>query len=292
MTVRKAVLPVAGWGTRFLPATKAIPKEMIPIVDRPAIQYIVEECVRAGVEDVLLVTSSGKNELVDHFDRIVDLESALEQKGKKAELDEVVRLADLAQIHAVRQHEQLGLGHAVLMGKSHVAGESFAVVLGDDIVDPETAFLQRMIDVHEQSGRPVVAVMEVPESQVEMYGIVAGTATDEEGVFRASDLIEKPSPEEAPSNLAIIGRYVLPADIFGVLEDTTPGRGGEIQLTDALKTMADDEPIMAVRFDGTRHDTGDKLGFLKATVQMAAQRDELGPAFLDWLETFVESQRG
>jgi UTP--glucose-1-phosphate uridylyltransferase len=149
-----------------------------------------------------------------------------------------------------------------------------------------------MIDVHEQSGRPVVAVMEVPESQVEMYGIVAGTATDEEGVFRASDLIEKPSPEEAPSNLAIIGRYVLPADIFGVLEDTTPGRGGEIQLTDALKTMADDEPIMAVRFDGTRHDTGDKLGFLKATVQMAAQRDDLGPAFLDWLETFVESQRG
>lgn len=292
MTVRKAVLPVAGWGTRFLPATKAIPKEMIPIVDRPAIQYIVEECVQAGIDDVLLVTSSGKQELVDHFDRIVDLEAALEQKGKKSELDEVVRLAELAQIHAVRQHEQLGLGHAVLMGKAHVGDESFAVVLGDDIVDPESRFLRHMIEVHERSDRPVVAVMEVPEDQVGLYGIVKGTPTDEEGVFDATDLIEKPAPEEAPSNLAIIGRYVLPASVFGVLESTSAGRGGEIQLTDALKTMADEQPIMAVRFDATRHDTGDKLGYLKATVQMAAQRPDLGPAFVAWLEEFMENRRG
>ncbi|MDX1658518.1 MAG: UTP--glucose-1-phosphate uridylyltransferase GalU [Nitriliruptorales bacterium] len=290
--VTKAVLPVAGWGTRFLPATKAIPKEMIPVVDRPAIQYIVEECVEAGIDDVLLVTSTGKQSLVDHFDRVVDLEVALEEKGKKEELEEVVRLGRLASVHAVRQGEQLGLGHAVLMGREHVGDASFAVILGDDIIDPESDFLSRMIAVHERSGRPVVAVMEVPEDQVHLYGIVATEPTDEDDVFRATNLVEKPAADEAPSNLAIIGRYVLPAEIFDVIEQTPPGRGGEIQLTDALEAMAQDEPIMAVRFDGVRHDTGDKLGFLKATVEMAARREDLGPDFTAWLRTFVGEQLG
>lgn len=289
--VRKAVLPVAGWGTRFLPATKAIPKEMIPIVDRPAIQYIVEECVRAGLDDVLLVTSSGKESLVDHFDRIVDLEHALEAKGKTDLLDEIVALAQLAEVHAVRQPEALGLGHAVLMGMHHVGDEPFAVILGDDIVDPSERFLERMIEVYEQTQRPVVAVMEVPEDQTSLYGIVTTEPTDEDDVFAVTDLVEKPDPGEAPSNLAIIGRYVLPGEIFQVIEDTPPGRGGEIQLTDALRTMARQQPIRAVRFDGVRHDTGDKLGYLKATVQMAAERDDLGPDLLDWLREFVRERR-
>ena len=289
--VRKAVLPVAGWGTRFLPATKAIPKEMIPIVDRPAIQYIVEECVRAGLDDILLVTSSGKEALVDHFDRIVDLEHALEQKGKTDLRDEVVALAQLAEIHAVRQPEALGLGHAVLMGEHHVGDEPFAVILCDDIVDPSERFLERMIEVFEQTQRAVVAVMEVPEDQTSLYGIVTTEPTDEDDVFAVTDLIEKPEPGEAPSNLAIIGRYVLPGETFQVIEDTPPGRGGEIQLTDALKAMARETPIRAVRFDGVRHDTGDKLGYLKATVQMAADRGDLGPDFLRWLQGFVEERR-
>ena len=288
--VNKAVLPVAGWGTRFLPATKAIPKEMIPVVDRPAIQYIVEECVDAGIDDVLLVTSTNKHALVDHFDRVVDLELALEEKGKKAELDEVVRLSQLATIHAVRQPEALGLGHAVLMGREHVGDESFAVILGDDIIDPEEHFLERMIDVHAETGRPVIALMEVPEDQVHMYGIATTEGSGDDGVYRVTDLVEKPEPQDAPTNLAIIGRYVLPADIFDVIEDTPPGKGGEIQLTDALKAMADDEPIMAVRFDGIRHDTGDKLGFLKATVDIAARRDDLGPEFAAWLREYVTEQ--
>lgn len=285
--VRKAVLPVAGWGTRFLPATKAIPKEMIPIVDRPAIQYIVEEMSHAGIDDVLLVTSAGKDSLVDHFDRIVDLEAALEAKGKTDLLEEVRALAEIAEIHAVRQPEALGLGHAVLMGRTHVGDESFAVALGDDLVDPQHEFLADMIEVHETSGRPVVAVMEVPHDQVHLYGVVTASQTDQAGVYEVTDLVEKPSAAEAPSNLAIIGRYVLPGEIFSVIEATPPGKGGEIQLTDALKAMAAEEPIRAVRYDGVRHDTGDKLGFLKATVQMAAERDDLGPEFLAWLRGYV-----
>ena len=281
--VHKAVLPVAGLGTRFLPATKAVPKEMMPIVDRPAIQYIVEECVDAGLDDILFVTGAGKSALEDHFDRRPDLEEALKAKGKEAELAEVLRLAELAHIHSVRQGEPLGLGHAVLMGREHVGDQSFAVVLGDDIADPEDHFLERMIGVHTERGRPVVAVMEVPDEQVSLYGIVTATETDEEGVFEVTDLVEKPDPDEAPSNLAVIGRYVLPPETFDVLEQTPPGRGNEIQLTDALKTLASDEPILAVRYDGVRHDTGDKLGFLKATVQMALQRDDVGADFRAWL---------
>jgi UTP--glucose-1-phosphate uridylyltransferase len=285
--VRKAVLPAAGLGTRFLPATKAVAKEMIPIVDRPAIQYMVEECARAGIDDVLLVTGMGKAAMEDHFDRRIDLEVALEQKGKDDLLDEVKELADLAGIHSVRQGVPLGLGHAVLMGRGHVGRDSFAVLLGDDIVHPDEPFLERMIAVHERTGRPVVAVMEVPEDQVHLYGVVTAEETDEDGVYSVTDLVEKPDASEAPSDLAVIGRYVLPGEIFDVLEETPRGRGNEIQLTDALKTMAEDEPIVAVRFDGVRHDVGDKLGFLKATVMMALERDDVGPDFRAWLTEFV-----
>ncbi|MBW3618683.1 MAG: UTP--glucose-1-phosphate uridylyltransferase, partial [Actinobacteria bacterium] len=247
-----------------------------------------EECARAGIDDVLLVTGMGKASMEDHFDRRLDLEEALEGKGKLDLLEEARALARLATIHSVRQGVPLGLGHAVLMGRGHVGDdESFAVLLGDDIVHPDEPFLERMIDVHERTGRPVVAVMEVPEDQVHLYGVVTATATDEEGVFSVTDLVEKPAREDAPSNLAVIGRYVLPGAIFEVIERTPPGRGDEIQLTDALKTMADDEPIVAVRFDGVRHDVGDKLGFLKATVMMALERDDLGPDFRAWLTEHV-----
>lgn len=288
--VRKAVLPVAGLGTRFLPATKAVPKEMIPVVDRPAIQYIVEECVRAGLEDVLLVTGAGKAAMEDHFDRVLDLEAALAAKGKEAELEIVRDLADLAVVHSVRQQEPLGLGHAVLMGADHVGDESFAVLLGDDIVDPSSPYLERMVAAHERTGRPVVGLMEVPDEEVHLYGVAAtepGDAEDEVGI---TGLVEKPDLADAPSNLIIIGRYVLTPDIFEVLERTPPGKGGEIQLTDALETQARREPIVGVRLDAPRYDTGDRLGFLKATVQFAAERDDLGEDFLAWLRTWLDGR--
>lgn len=289
--VRKAVLPVAGLGTRFLPATKAVPKEMMPLVDRPAIQYIVEECARAGLDDVLLVTSTGKSAIEDHFDRRLDLEAALADKGKDDELAAVRDLAEVAQVHSVRQGEPLGLGHAVLMAAGHVAAdESFAVLLGDDIVDPAVPFLERMIEAHQRTGRPVVALMEVPEDQVHLYGVADVEPGDRDGEFRIRRLVEKPPADEAPSNLIVVGRYVLPGAIFDVLRDTPPGRGDEIQLTDALQTMAADEPIVGIRLDAQRHDTGDKLGFVKATVQLAAQRDDLGPEFLAWLRGWLAEQ--
>jgi UTP--glucose-1-phosphate uridylyltransferase len=285
--VRKAVLPVAGLGTRFLPATKAVAKEMLPVVDRPAIQYIVEECVRAGLEDVLFVTGAGKAAMEDHFDRVLDLETALAAKGKEAELELVRDLADLAVIHSVRQHEPLGLGHAVLMGADHVGDESFAVLLGDDIVDPATPYLERMVEVHERTGRSVVGLMEVPEDQVHLYGVAATEPGDADDEVRITGLVEKPDPADAPSNLIVIGRYVLTPDIFSILERTPPGKGGEVQLTDALQTQAEQEPIVGVRLDAPRYDTGDKLGFLKATVQLAAEREEFGEEFVDWLRTWV-----
>lgn len=289
--VRKAVVPAAGYGTRFLPATKATPKEILPVVDRPAIQYMVEEAVRAGLDDILLITSRSKQALLDHFDRVTDLEAHLEDKGKKEELDEVVRLAEMANVHAVRQGEQLGLGHAVLHAREHVGREPFAVLLGDDIIDPDEPFLERMLEVFAETGRAVVAVMPVPEDQVHLYGVVAGEARPDGGID-AVDLVEKPEPGEAPTNLAIIGRYVLPPEIFDILEDTPPGRGGEIQLTDAMRTLAEDEPIVALSYEGARHDVGDKLGFLKATVELAADRPDLGRDFLDWLVGFVEQRGG
>lgn len=286
-TVRTAVLPVAGHGTRFLPATKAVPKEAIPVVDRPAIQYVVEECVAAGIHDILFVTAQGKDALVDHFDRAPALEAALAATGKDDLLAEVLRLANLVDIHTIRQPEALGLGHAVLMARGHVGSSSFAVALGDDFQGPGETLLSDMIKAHEETGRPVVALMEVPRDQVHLYGNVAVSPTDKDGVFSIHELVEKPDADDAPSNLAIIGRYVLPGEAFEVLADTPPGRGGEIQLTDALATMAADEPILGVRLDGVRYDVGDKLGYLKATIELALARDDLGPELRPWLEELL-----
>ncbi|HEX2027073.1 MAG TPA: UTP--glucose-1-phosphate uridylyltransferase GalU [Nitriliruptorales bacterium] len=289
--VVKAVFPAAGYGTRFLPATKAQPKETLPIVDRPAIQYMVEEAVRAGLDDLLVITGRNKQPIEDHFDRNPELEDVLREKGKHEELEEVVRLAELGVVHYVRQAEQLGLGHAVLQARQHVGEQPFAVLLGDDIIDPHEKFLERMLDVFEETGRPVVAVMPVPDEQVASYGIVTTHPRDGDGLHDVSDLVEKPSPSEAPSNLAIIGRYILTHEVFEVLADTPPGRGGEIQLTDALRTMARDEPIVAVEYTGARHDMGDTLGFLKANVALAADRPDIGERFLGWLEGFLEERR-
>jgi UTP--glucose-1-phosphate uridylyltransferase len=274
--VRKAVLPVAGLGTRFLPATKAVPKEMLPLVDRPAIQYIVEECVRAELDDVLFVTGMGKVAIEDHFDRVLDLEAALASKGKEQELSLVRDLADLVVVHSVRQPEPLGLGHAVLMAADHV--------------DAATPLLERMVAAHERTGQAVVALMEVPEDQTHLYGVARTEPGEADGEVLITGMVEKPDPGEAPSNLAVIGRYVLPGEVFGVLERTPPGRGGEIQLTDALQSMAEKQPLVGVILDAPRYDAGDKLGFLKATVQLAAERDDLGPAFLAWLRDWMEER--
>jgi UTP--glucose-1-phosphate uridylyltransferase len=290
--VRKAVLPVAGLGTRFLPATKAVPKEMLPLVDRPAIQYIVEECVRAGLDDVLFVTGAGKSAIEDHFDRALDLEAALASKGKDAELTTVRDLADLVVVHSVRQPEPLGLGHAVLMAADHVGDDSFAVLLGDDLVDAATPLLERMVAAHERTGQAVVALMEVPEDQTHLYGVADTEPGDVDGEVRITGLVEKPEPGSAPSNLAVIGRYVLPASVFGVLERTPPGRGGEIQLTDALQTLASKEPLVGITLDAPRYDAGDKLGFLKATVQLAAEREDLGETFVAWLRDWLDERDG
>ena len=282
--VRTAVVPVAGLGTRFLPATKAVPKEMLPIVDRPSIQYIVEESVRNGIGDVLLVTATGKSAIEDHFDRRIDLEVALAEKGREADLAEVRALAELATIHAVRQPEPLGLGHAVLMAADHVGDESFAVMLGDDLLEPDSTFLSRMVAAHERTGVAVVALMRVEDPErLAQYGVVDASPGEHEGEVLIRDLVEKPAPGTAPSDLAIIGRYVLPGAIFDVLRSTAPGRGGEIQLTDALRTLAAGRPIVGVVLDEPRHDAGEKLGFLTATLAFAARRPDLGPDLVAWL---------
>jgi len=288
--VRTAVVPVAGLGTRFLPATKAVPKEMLPIVDRPALQYIVEEVARCGIEDVLLVTALGKSAIEDHFDRRLDLEAALAAKGADAELAEIRELSTLVTMHAVRQPEPLGLGHAVLMAAGHVAAtESFAVLLGDDLLEPDSRFLARMVAAHERTGRAVVALMRVEDpEQLALYGVVDAVPGEHDGEVHIRDLVEKPAPGTAPSDLAVIGRYVLPGAIFDVLRRTEPGRGGEIQLTDALRSLAVQEPIIGLVLDEPRHDAGDKLGFLKATIAFAARRPDLGPELIAWLRANLD----
>jgi UTP--glucose-1-phosphate uridylyltransferase len=289
--VTKAVIPAAGLGTRFLPATKASPKEMLPVVDKPAIQYVVEEAVRAGLDDVLMITGRNKKPMVDHFDRNIELEQALEAKGDEKRLAQVQHASDLAQVHYVRQGDPKGLGHAVLVAAAHVGDEPFAVLLGDDLIDDRDHLLEEMVAVQAREGGSVVALMEVPREQVSMYGCAAVDGEpDADGMtatVRITGLVEKPPVEEAPSNLAIIGRYVLSPTVFEVLRETPPGRGGEIQLTDAIETLIAREPVHGVVFRGRRYDTGDRLDYLKAVVRLAADRDDLGPPLLEWLGEFV-----
>lgn len=291
-SVTKVVIPAAGLGTRFLPATKALPKEMLPVVDKPAIQYVVEEAVRAGLPDVLFVTGRNKNALENHFDRATELEAILMRKGDEERLSKVAESTGLANVHYVRQGDPLGLGHAVLRSQAHVAGNSFAVLLGDDIIDARDHLLERMLQVHDERDTNVVALMEVDPAQAHLYGIATVDATEEDDVVRVRGLVEKPEPGTAPSNLAVVGRYVLKPEIFPVLERTKPGRGGEIQLTDALLTLAEDESdggVHGVIFRGRRYDTGDRLDYLKANVQLAAERADLGPALRSWLRQFVRT---
>ena len=284
----KAVIPAAGLGTRFLPATKAVPKELLPVVDIPAMEYIVAEAAGVGLTDVLVITARGKEAIADHFDRSPELEAALEKKGDADRLAAVRRSAELAEVHFVRQGAPRGLGHAILCADAFVGDEVFAVLLGDDLVDERDPLLRTMLDVQAEQGGCVVALMEVPRHSVSLYGCVAAEPTDQDGVVRITDLVEKPAPEDAPSNLAIIGRYVLAPSIFETLRRTDPGRGGEIQITDALRQQTlDGEPMHGVVFRGRRYDTGDRADYLKAIVRLACERPDLGPEFRQWLEDFL-----
>jgi UTP--glucose-1-phosphate uridylyltransferase len=292
-SVTKAVIPAAGLGTRFLPATKATPKEMLPVVDRPAIQYVVEEAIRAGLNDVLMITGRNKRALEDHFDRVPVLEQQLAEQGKDALLASVVATNEMGgDLHYVRQGDPKGLGHAVLRAKRHVGDEAFAVLLGDDLIDEKEDLLARMVEVQERTGGSVVALMEVPREAISAYGAAAIEAVEgEDGFVKITGLVEKPAADEAPSNYAVIGRYVLSPKVFEVLENTAPGRGGEIQLTDALQTLAqgegEGEGVYGVVFSGRRFDTGDKLSYLKANVILAAERPEFGNDLRAWLKDFV-----
>jgi UTP--glucose-1-phosphate uridylyltransferase len=289
--VTKAVIPAAGLGTRFLPATKATPKEMLPVVDKPAIQYVVEEAVAAGLSDVLVITGRNKRSLEDHFDRAWELEEVLQAKGDASRLARVQKSNVLADMHYTRQGDPRGLGHAVLCAAQHVGDNPFAVLLGDDLIDERDPLLVRMIGVQRRTRASVVALMEVPREQVNLYGCAAVEETGEEDVVRVTGMVEKPDPADAPSNLAVIGRYVLHPRIFEILRHTEPGRGDEIQLTDSLQTAAaadgEGAGVYGVVFRGRRYDTGDRLDYLKAVVQLAAERADLGPEFRAWLRTYV-----
>jgi UTP--glucose-1-phosphate uridylyltransferase len=289
MAVTKAVIPAAGLGTRFLPATKASPKEMLPVVDKPAIQYVVEEAVRAGLDDILMVTGRNKRPLEDHFDRVVELEELLAAKGDEEKLALVQEASRLATIHYVRQGDPLGLGHAVLAAAQHVGDQPFAVLLGDDLIDARDPLLEQMVDLQQREGGSVVALMEVPKDQVSMYGCAAVQGGDGD-VVRITGLVEKPAVEAAPSNLAVIGRYVLSPAVFEVLRATAPGSGGEIQLTDAIQELIATEPVHGVVFRGRRYDTGDRLDYLKTVVRLAADREDLGPPLLDWLREWLPAR--
>ncbi len=290
--VRKAVIPAAGLGTRFLPATKAMPKEMLPVVDRPAIQYVVEEAVKAGLTDLLMITGRQKRALEDHFDRAPQLERTLELKGDTSKLEAVQYASGLGPIHYVRQGEAKGLGHAVLCARQHVGDEPFAVLLGDDLIDENDDVLGTMIEVQAKTGGSVIALIEVDPAQISAYGCADISPVDGEGYFRVNRLVEKPAVDEAPSNLAVIGRYVLHPAVFDVLEGTAPGRGGEIQLTDALETLATTEGegggVYGVVFRGRRYDTGDKLSYLKAVITIASERPEFGEELKSWMKEFIK----
>jgi UTP--glucose-1-phosphate uridylyltransferase len=285
MRVRKAVFPAAGWGTRFLPATKAQPKEMLPLVDRPVIQYAVEEAVAAGIEQVIIVTSSQKRAIEDHFDLSYELEHLLEERGEIERLRQIRHISDLAQIAYVRQKEQLGLGHAVLMAKELVGHEPFAVILSDDVVVGERPCIGQLIHAYHQTHGSVVAVMEVPHEETRRYGVIGGERVDGHAgrLWKADRVVEKPEPDEAPSDMAIIGRYVLTPKIFDKLEQTPRGAGGEIQLTDAIEALMEEQPVHGYAFEGTRYDAGTPMGWLKASVELALARPDIGPEFAAFL---------
>ena len=282
--IKKAIIPAAGLGTRFLPATKAQAKEMLPIVDKPTLQYIIEEAIESGIEEILIVTGRNKKSIEDHFDRSVELELELEQKGKTAMLEMVQDISNMVNIHYIRQKEPKGLGHAIHCAKSFIGDEPFAVLLGDDIVDASTPCLKQMIDAYDEYKTTVLGVQEVARENVDKYGIL-DVKHIEDRVYKVKDMVEKPSIEEAPSNIAILGRYIITPEIFNILENQAPGKGGEIQLTDALQTLATKEAIYAYNFEGRRYDVGDKLGFLEATVDFALKRPELRDDFIEFLKT-------
>ena len=283
-TVRKAIIPAAGLGTRFLPVTKAQAKEMLPIVDKPTLQYIIEEAIASGIEEILIVTGRNKKSIEDHFDRSVELELELEQKNKKEMLEMVQNISNMVNIHYIRQKEPKGLGHAVHCAKSFIGDEPFAVLLGDDIVDADTPCLKQMINCYDEYKTTVLGVQEVDRENVDKYGIL-DVKHIENRVYKVKDMVEKPSVEEAPSNIAILGRYIITPEIFNILENQAPGKGGEIQLTDALQTLATKEAIYAYNFEGRRYDVGDKLGFLQATVDFALKRPELREEFIEFLSS-------
>ncbi|UOQ59987.1 UTP--glucose-1-phosphate uridylyltransferase [Leucobacter rhizosphaerae] len=292
--VTKAVIPAAGLGTRFLPATKAMPKEMLPIVDKPAIQYVVEEAASAGLDDVLIITGRNKDNLLNHFDSVPELEYTLERKGDEGKLEKVHESSELAEVHFLRQGQPLGLGHAVGRARRHVGYESFAVLLGDDLIDTRDPLLDRMVAEHDARGATVIALMEVPQSSIHLYGCAAVESTDDPDVVRVTGLVEKPSAAEAPSNLAVIGRYVLRPEIFDVIDALPPGRGGEIQLTDALNHLAEGKgegPVYGVIFRGRRYDTGDRADWIKANVLLGVDHEELGEEITEWVLDFADQLR-
>lgn len=290
--VKKAIIPAAGWGTRFLPATKAQPKEMLPIVDKPAIQYTVEEAVASGIEDIIIVTGRNKRAIEDHFDRATELEIVLKEKGQDDLLNLIEDISNLVDIHYVRQKEALGLGHAIYCARKFIGDEPFAVLLGDDLIDAQVPCLQQLMDIYDKCQASVLAVQEVRREDVSRYGIVKpmeGDGTAGKNYFRVQDLVEKPALDEAPSNFAVIGRYIINPEVFEILGRIKPGAGGEIQLTDALGELAKIQPIYACAFTGERYDVGDKLGFLEATVMYALANPELGPDFRKFLKNLAKN---
>lgn len=284
MKVKKAIIPAAGLGTRFLPATKAQPKEMLPIVDKPTIQYIIEEAVASGIEEILIITGRNKKCIEDHFDKSIELELELQKSGKSDLLELVRNISDMVDIHFIRQKEPKGLGHAIHCAKTFVGNEPFAVLLGDDVVDSRKPCLKQLIDCYDEYKTTILGVQQVPEENVPKYGIVNGIHI-EDRVYKVKDLVEKPSLEEAPSNIAILGRYIITPEIFNILEKTEPGKNGEIQLTDALKVLISKEAMYAYNFDGKRYDVGDKLGFLEATIEFALKKEDLRDNFIQYLNT-------
>ncbi len=285
--VKKAIIPAAGLGTRFLPATKAQPKEMLPIVDKPTLQYIIEEAIASGIEEILIITGRNKKSIEDHFDKSIELELELEKSGKTEMLEMVRHISDMINIQYIRQKEPRGLGHAILCAKSFIGDEPFAVILGDDIVDSKTPCLKQLLDIYYEYNTTIIGVQKIDRNDVNKYGIIQGKYIDE-NIHLIKDLVEKPDIESAPSNIAILGRYILKPDIFKILENQKPGKNNEIQLTDALKTLCETQAMYAYEFEGKRYDVGEKFGFLQATVEFALKNNELKDEFLDYLKELVK----